>query len=127
VETGGRPRILVIADRPSVRLRVARLLAEAGLHIQVTSSIAEAISVVVLERPAFVVFDSHLAVTEGTHKVSVLLRLLETYRLPAVDFAAQVAANDQGLEGAGWPAPLRPKPQLPHLRAQAELPNESVG
>jgi hypothetical protein len=105
---------------------VARLLAEAGLDIQVTSTIAEAISVVLLERPALVVFDSHLAVTGGTHAVSSLLRLVETCSLPAVDFADQLAADD-GLEGAGRPAPLRPKPQLPHLRAQAELPNESVG
>ena len=103
------------------------MLAEVGLHTQVTSTIAEAISVVVLARPAFVVFDSHLAVTEGTHAVSALLRLVETYSLPAIDFADQVAADDDGLEGAGRPAPLRPRPQLPHLRAQPELPNESIG
>jgi CheY-like chemotaxis protein len=127
VETGGRTRILVIADRPAVRQMVARLLAEAGLHIRITSTVADAISVVVLERPAVVVFDSHLAVTEGTHAVSVLLRLAETYGLPAVDFADQVAADDGGLEGAARPAPLRPKPQLPYLRAHVEVPNESVG
>jgi len=127
VDQGGRARILLIADRSSVRREVARLLVEAGLHVQVLSTIAEAISVVVLELPTFVVFDSHLGASEGTHAVSTLLRTLETYRLQAVDFAVHSAADDDGLEGAGQPAPLRPRPQLPSLQAEAELPNESVG
>jgi CheY-like chemotaxis protein len=124
----GRARILLIADRLKVRRTVARLLVEAGLHVQVESTIAAAISVVVLQRPTLVVFDSHLAATEGTHAVSVLLRLLETHRLQAVDFAIDSEAIDDGLGGGtGQPAPLRPRPQLPLLHAEAELPNESVG
>ena len=122
-----RARILLIADRPAVRRRVVRRLVEAGLHVQVTSTIVDAISVVVLEPPTFVVFDSHLAVSEGTHAVSALLRLLETYSLRALDFADPSAAADGGSEPAGRPAPLRPKPQLPSLQAEAELPHESVG
>jgi CheY-like chemotaxis protein len=127
VDEGDRKRILLIADRPTVRGRVARQLVEAGLHVQVTSTIPDAISVVVLEPPTLVVFDSHLAVSEGTHAVSALLRLLETYSLPAFDFADPSAAEDGGLEAAGRPAPLRPKPQLPSLQAEAELPHESAG
>jgi len=122
----GRSRILLIADRPSVRRQVARRLVEAG-HVQVVSTIAEAISIVVLDRPTCVVFDSHLAGSQGTHAVSALLRILETYRLPAVDFAVHGAAGGDGLTGAGQPAPLRPRPQLPYLQAEAEPPNESVG
>jgi ActR/RegA family two-component response regulator len=127
VDQRGRARILLIADRPSVRREVARLLVEGGLHVQVVSTIAEAISAVVLERPTFVVFDSHLAASEGTHAVSDLLLMLETYRLQAVDFTGHRAADDDGLEGAGQPAPLRPRPPLRSLQAEAELPNESVG
>jgi len=95
--------------------------------VQVRSTIAEAISVVILERPTFVVFDSHLGVSAGTHAVGVLLRLLETYGVPAFDFADHGAADDDGLEGAGRPAPLWPRPQLPSLQAEANLPNESAG
>jgi CheY-like chemotaxis protein len=127
VDQRDRARILLIADRPAVRRRVARQLVEVGLHVQVTSSIADAISVMVLEPPTFVVFDSHLAVSEGTHAVSALLRLLETYTLRAIDIADPSAAGDDGLEAAGRPAPLRPKPQLPPLQAAADLPDESVG
>jgi CheY-like chemotaxis protein len=129
VETGAQAWILLIGDRQAVRRRVARLLLAAGFLVRVTSTIAEAISVVVLERPTLVVFDSHLAAIEGDgiHAVNALLRLLETYDLPAVDFVARSEANDDGLEGAGRPAPLRPKPGLPYLRAEAELPDESVG
>jgi CheY-like chemotaxis protein len=127
VDHGDRARILLIADRPALKRRVARQLVEAGLHVQVASTIADAIAVVVLERPTLVVFDSHLAVSEGTHAVSALLRLLDTYSLRALDFAAPSAAEDDGLEAAGRPAPLLPKPQLPSLQAEAELPHESVG
>jgi hypothetical protein len=106
---------------------VARQLVEAGLHVQVTPTIADAISIVILEPPTFVVFDSHLAVSEGTHAVSTLLRLLETYNLRALDFADPSAVAGDGWETAGRPAPLHPKPQLPSLQAAAELPQESVG
>jgi DNA-binding response OmpR family regulator len=127
MDEGGRTRVLLIANRPSVSRDVARLLAEAGLHVRVASRLTQAISVVVLERPTFVVFDSHLAVSEGPYAISALLRLLETYSTPAVDFAVRSSADDDGLEGAGRPAPLRPRPHLPSLQAEAELPNESVG
>jgi CheY-like chemotaxis protein len=126
VPHSGRTLILLIADRPSVSREVARLLVEAGLHVQVASSVTEAISGVVLGRPTIVVFDSHLAISEGTHAVSALLRMLDTYNTPAVDFTVHNAADD-GLEGAGRPAPLRPRPRLASLQAEAELPNESVG
>jgi len=119
--------ILVVADRPTVRREAARRLLEGGLGVRGTSTIAEAISIVVLESPACVVFDGHLAASEGTHAVSALLRLLETYRLPAVDISYPNAPDDDRLEGAGHGAPLRPGPQPPSLRAEAELPNESVG
>lgn len=101
VEQGGRVRILLIADRPGVSREVARLLVAAGLYVQVASTIAEGIAAVVLERPAFVVFDSHLAVSEGPHAVSALLRLLEVHSLPALDFADHNATDSDGLEGAG--------------------------
>jgi CheY-like chemotaxis protein len=129
VDTGSRARILVIADRPAVRREVARLLVESGLLVRATATIAEAISVVILERPTLVVFDSHLAAIEGDgiHAVSALLRLLDTYGLPAVDFVDRSVATDDGLEGAGWRTPLRPRPRPPYLRAEAELPKESVG
>jgi DNA-binding response OmpR family regulator len=127
VEQGARTRILLIADRPEVRREVARLLVEAGLYVQVTSTVAEAIPIVVLERPTFVVFDSHLAVSQGTHEVTALLELLHTYDLPVLDFADRRATGSDGLEGAGRPAPLRPRPRLPSLQAEAELPNQSTG
>ncbi len=126
VGLGDRARILLIAERPAVSRQAARLLVEAGLHVQVTTSITDAISIVVLERPTFVVFDSHIAGTQGTHAVSTLLRLLETYAVPALDFAVPKATDD-GLEAAGRPAPLLPRPQLPSLQAEAELRDESVG
>ena len=95
--------------------------------MRVTSTIDEAISIVVLERPAYVVFDGHLAASEGTHAVSALVRLLETYRIPAIDISYPNAADDDRLDGAGRGTPLRPRPQPPSLQAEAELPNESVG
>ena len=126
MDLGDRARILLIAERPAVSRKVARLLAEAGLHVQVTPSISDAISIVVLECPTFVVIDSHIAGSQGTHAVSTFLRLLETYAVPAIDFTVPRATYD-GSEAAGRPAPLLPRPQLPSLRAEAEAPDESVG
>ena len=123
---GGLTRVLLIADRPAVSREVARLLFEAGLHVRVASTIAEAISAVVLDPPTFVVFDSHHSVSEGTQAVNALIRLLEAYSVPAIDFAVHSAADD-GLAGAGRPAPIRPRPYLPFLQAEAQLTNESSG
>src|SRR5438105_2287769 len=124
---GGVTRILLIAARPAIRREVGRLLVEAGLRIEVTPTIAEAISVVVLDCPSFVVFDSHLAVSEGAHAVTALVQLLEGYGVRAVDFALSTGADENGLEGAGRPAPLRPRPHPPSLNAAAHLPDASFG
>ena len=63
--------------------------------MEVVATIAEAIPVVVLGRPTFVVFDSHLATSTGAHAVGALLRLLETHGLEAVDFAVHSEAGDR--------------------------------
>ena len=124
---GHLTRILIVASRPAVSREVARLLVEAGLHVRVISTIADAIAAVVLDPPTFVVFDSHSAVIEGTRAVNALMRLLEAYAIPAIVFTLHSATRDDGLEEAGRPAPIRPRPYLPSLQAEAELPNESVG
>jgi CheY-like chemotaxis protein len=125
----GRPRrVLLAADRPSVSRLVARRLAEAGLHVHVVPTITEAISAVVLDWPSCVVFDSHLAGSQGVHAIAALLRLIETYDIPAVDFAVRTSGEDRDRpEGAGWPAPLRPGPSPPPLQAEAEIPDETAG
>ena len=77
--------------------------------------------------PEVTVFGTSTNCTTPSYAVSSLLRLLETYSLRALDFADPSDAADGGSEPAGRPAPLRPKPQLPSLQAEAELPHESVG